>query len=131
DADVLAPDLVLVMQRSVGYRDAADEYGLQARDRGQCAGASDLDTDVEDFGRHLLGGKLVRDGEPGRARDEAEADLLLEIVDLVHDAVDLERHLAAPLADAPVVIEHAIQTLHDRPFAGDGKAKSGQPLQQG
>src|SRR6185369_818186 len=29
DADVLAPDLVLVMQRSVGYRDAADEYGLQ------------------------------------------------------------------------------------------------------
>src|SRR5204863_8890920 len=60
-----------------------------------------------------------------------EPDLLLEIVDLVDDAVDLERHLAAPLADAPVIVEHAIETLHDRAFPGDGETKSGEPLQQG
>ena len=43
DAHVLAPDLVLVVQRRVGHGDAADEHGLQARHRGQCAGAPDLD----------------------------------------------------------------------------------------
>ena len=49
DAHVLAPDLVLVVQRRVGHRDAADEHRLEPRDRRDRAGAADLHADVEEL----------------------------------------------------------------------------------
>ena len=76
DAHVLAPHLVLVVQRGVGHGDAADEHRLQPRDRRDRAGAADLDVDADDLGRRLLGRELVRDREARRARDEAERALL-------------------------------------------------------
>ena len=99
DLHVLAPDLVLVVQRRVGHGHAADEHGLQPRDRRDRAGAPDLHVDAEHLGRHLLGRELVRDREARRARDEAEPLLQREIVDLVDDAVDVERQRLAALAD--------------------------------
>ena len=93
DVHVLAPHLVLVVQRRVGDGDAADEHRRESRDRRDRAGAPDLDVDAEHFGRHLLGGKLVRDRPARLARDEAELALQVEAIDLVDDAVDLERQL--------------------------------------
>ena len=46
DADVLAGDLVLVVQRRVLHQHAADIHRLEPRDRRQRAGAADLDADV-------------------------------------------------------------------------------------
>ena len=40
-----ASHLVLVVQRRVGHRDAADEHRLEPRDRRQRAGAADLHFD--------------------------------------------------------------------------------------
>ena len=73
DVHVLAPDLVLVVQRRVGDGHAADEHRLQPRDRRDRAGAPDLDVDAEELGRHLLGRKLVRDRPARLARDETRA----------------------------------------------------------
>ena len=96
DAHVAPADLVLVVQRHVGHRRAADEHRLEARDRRDRAGATDLHVDGEQPRGHLLRRKLVRDRPARLARPEAERALQFEAVDLVDDAVDLERQLAAP-----------------------------------
>ncbi len=103
DVHVLATHLVLVVQRGVDDGDAADEHRLQPRHRRDRAGAADLHVDADDFGRHLLGGELVREREARCARDVAELALRGEVVDLVDDAVDVVRQLRAPRADAPVI----------------------------
>src|SRR5205823_15107221 len=117
DAHVLAPHLVFVVQGRVGDRDAADEHRFQARHRRYRAGAPDLNLDGDDFGGHLFGRKLVRDCEARRPRHEAEALLLREIVDLVHDAVDLVGQRVALLAEATVVVENAVETAYHRALA--------------
>ena len=70
--DVLAADLVLVVQGRVRHGRAADEHGLQARHRRERPGAAHLDVDVLDLGGRFLGGELVRHSPARRARDEAE-----------------------------------------------------------
>ena len=75
DADVLARDLVLVVQRGVGDDDAADRDRLQLGDRRQRAGAADLDLDVvEQLVIACCGGNLwamaqrgARDTKPSRS----------------------------------------------------------------
>src|SRR5690606_18658837 len=73
DADVLAGDLVFVVQGGVAHHDAADGDGVQARDGGQGAGAADLDVDAFQHGRGLLRRELVGDGPTRASGDEAEA----------------------------------------------------------
>ena len=89
DPHVLARHFVHVMQGGVADRDAAHERRLEARDRRQRAGAAHLKLDAAHRGQRLFGGKLVCDGPARRTRYEAELTLQLEVVDLVHDAVDL------------------------------------------
>ena len=89
DADVLARDLVLVVQRGVGDDHAADRHRLELGGGRQRAGAADLDLDVEQARRRLLRRELVGDGPARRARDEAQPLLPVEPVDLVDDAVDV------------------------------------------
>ncbi len=96
-ADAL--DVVLVVQRRVLHDDAADADRLELADRRQRAGAADLDLDVLEHGRRLLGRELVRDRPARRARDEAEPLLPVEAVDLVDDAVDVVVELGALLLD--------------------------------
>ena len=86
-ADAL--DVVLVVQRRVRDHDAADGHRAELRDRVQRAGAADLDLDVLQDRRRLLGRELVGERPARRARDEAEALLQVEVVDLVDDAVDV------------------------------------------
>ena len=88
-------DLVGIVQRRVGHDDAADRHRLEPRDRGQLAGAADLDVDSLKRRLGALGGEFVRQPPARRAPDEAEPRLPVEPVDLVDDAVDVERQVGA------------------------------------
>ena len=108
DAHVLARDLVLVVQGGVLHHDAADGDRLELGDRRQRAGAADLDLDVAQDGRRLLGGEFVGDGPARRARDEAEPLLQVEPVELVDDAVDVVVEPGALALDVAVGVEHLL-----------------------
>ncbi len=109
--------LILVVQRRVGHRDAADEHGREPRDGRDRTGAPDLDVDPEHLGRHLFRRELVRHGPARFARDEPERALRGERVDLVDDAVDVERQAAAPLGDALVERDEVGGAAGDAPLA--------------
>ena len=69
DADVLARDLVLVVQRRVRHDDAADGHRLELGDRRQRAGAADLDVDVaQDRSSPARRGTCARSPSAARAR---------------------------------------------------------------
>ena len=129
DAHVLASHFILVVQRGVGDGDAADEDGLEPRDRRERAGAPDLDIDAQDLGCHLLGGKLVRQREARRARDESQRRLLRESVDLVDDAIDLERQRIALCTDTAVITQKAVESVHDCALARDRQAERFEEIQ--
>ena len=99
DAQAQPRDLVAVVERDVGDDDAADADRLQPPDRGQLAGAPDLDVDRLQRRLGFLGGEFVRQRPARRARDLAEPLLPVEPVDLVDDAVDVERQVGARLLD--------------------------------
>jgi hypothetical protein len=128
--DVLAADLVLVVQRRVHDRGAAHEDRLQARDGRDGAGAAHLEFDVEQFGGRFLGGEFVRDGPARRARDEAQLLLVGVAVDLVDDAVDVVGKLRAPGAGFRVELEQARHTLHRRALLRDRKAHRLERIEQ-
>ena len=67
DAQAQPRDLVAVVERDVGDDHAADADRLQPPDRGQLAGAADLDVDRFERGLGLLGGEFVRE-RPSAAR---------------------------------------------------------------
>src|SRR6185437_8895167 len=111
DPDVLAGDLVGVVQGGVLDDDAADGDRRQPRDWGDGAGAADLQVDgVEDRAR-LLGRELAGDRPARRARDEAEPLLPVEAVDLVDDAVNVEREVWAPALELGVGLQQALGAL--------------------
>ena len=100
DADVLAREVLLVVQRRELDRDAADVDRLEHGERVQVAELADVPlhlVEPRDGGR---GRELPRDRPARVAADGAEAPLQLEVVDLHHDAVDLEVERAAPLLPA-------------------------------
>ena len=105
DPDVLALDVVLIVQRGARDHDAADGHGLEFGDRGQGAGAADLDADPADHGLRLLGRELVRDRPARRPADKAEPALVVDPVDLDHDAVDLVGQLEPAGRDPGVIVE--------------------------
>ena len=111
DADVLARDLVLVVQRGVGHDHAADRDRLELGGGRERAGAADLDLDVEQRGGDLLGRELVGDGPARRARDEAQPLLPVEPVDLVDDAVDVVAERGALRADLAIEGQHLLHAL--------------------
>ena len=82
-------DLVAVVQRDVGDRDPADQHRGEPPDRGQLAGAADLDVDGLQRRLGALGGKLVRQRPARRLGDKAQPRLPVEPVDLVDHAVDV------------------------------------------
>src|SRR6185312_3579890 len=74
-ADVLAGDLVLVVQGGAADDDAADGDWLQLGHRGQRAGAADLDRDRAQDRLRLLGRELVGERPARRAAHHAEPRL--------------------------------------------------------
>ena len=83
------------MQRRAGDDDAADGHGVEVGDRGQGAGAADLDVDLLEEGLGLFGRKFPGDGPARRAADGAEAVLEGEVVDFEDDTVDVVGELRA------------------------------------
>jgi len=83
DADILARDLVLVVQGGTLHDHTPDGDRLEHRHRGQRALAANLDPDVVQHGLRLLCGKFLGDRPARRPADHAEPLLQGEIVDLV------------------------------------------------
>ena len=83
------------MQGGVGNGNAADEYGLQAGNRGYCAGASDLYINGFDNGQCFFGREFVGNGPARRTGDETQFFLLRQAVDFDHHAVDFIRQSRA------------------------------------
>ena len=110
---VFAPDLIFVMQRGVGNRDAANEHRRKPCNRSQRTSAPDLHGDIQNLRDFLLRRILVRHGEARCARYETEAGLAAQIVYLVYHAVDLERQREAPFADCLVVAQQTLHALDD------------------
>jgi len=118
------------MERRIGDRHAADEHRLEARHRCDRAGPSDLHTDVDHLRRHLFRRILVCDGKPRRARNEPQASLLREIVDLVDNAVDLERQIRPLLAQRPVIVQQSLEPAYYLALAAHGNLETGDHLHQ-
>ena len=117
-------DLVAIVQRDVGDDHSADAHGLQAPDRGELAGAADLDVDRLERRLGLLGREFVREAPARRACDEAEPLLQVEPVDLVDDAVDVERQIGAGFLDRAIVGEHRVQIVAADEQVGDRDAEA-------
>lgn len=71
DADILALDFVLIVQRRIGDHHTADRDRGEAGDRRQGAGAADLDVDGFQNGGRLFGREFVGDGPARSAGDKA------------------------------------------------------------
>ena len=130
DHHVLAPDLVLVVQRGIGDGHAADEHRLEASHRRDGAGAPDLHVDADDFGRHLLGRELVGDGPAWLAGHESERVLQRERIDLVHDAVDLEGKAHPPGGNRLVEIGQLGRAMRNPPICIHRNAQGFERIEQ-
>ena len=88
---ILAPDLVFVMQGGIADRCSPDKYGLQTRDRRQRAGTPDLYFNGEQASQCFFGGELVRNRVARRTSDKTGFGLQRAIVELVDNAIDIKR----------------------------------------
>ena len=128
-ADVLAVDVVLVVQRGPLHGDAADEDRLEHGERREDAGAAHVDLDGAQPRRGRGGGELVGDRPARVVGHRAERLLQLERVDLDDHAVDVEVEVGAarlPLRAARRDLFDGRVTLHVRMHA---EALRAQPLQ--
>src|SRR3546814_10097571 len=87
--------LVGIVERRVGDDDAAHRHGLQPRYGRELARPPDLDVDPFERRLRALGGEFVRDRPARRLGDLPQPRLPVEPVDLVDDAVDVERKVRA------------------------------------
>ena len=111
-ADVLAPDLVGVVERGVLDGGAGDPGGLHDAVRRDPAGAADVDLDREQLGVDLLGGVLEGDRPARRPAGRAQPPLQRDVVDLDHDPVDLVGR--DRVAVVPGLLDEALDLLQRR-----------------
>ena len=129
-ADVLADDVLLVVQRRQLDRHAADFDRLEHRVGAHVAELADVPHHFfqprhGDRRRELPGDRPAR-----VAPDRAEAALELQVVDLHDDAVDLEVELAAALLPVQALPDDLV-LVADQPDVGvDAEAALLQPLQR-
>ena len=128
--DVLAREVLLVVQRRGLDRDAADVHRLERRERVQVAELADVPVDrvqPRDRGR----GRELPGDRPARvAPDHAEPALQLDVVDLHHDAVDLEVERAAALLPVQALRDDLVLGGQLLDVAVDPEAVLAQPLQR-
>ena len=124
----LRAQVLLVVQRRLAHGDAADVDRLQHRERVQVAELADVPLDPEqrrDRGRRR---ELPGDRPARVAADDAEAALHLELVDLDHDAVDLEVQRAAAVLPARRSGRRPRPRLEHRDVGVDREAVVAQPV---
>jgi len=110
------------VQRGVGHGDAADKHRRQFRNRCELAGAAHLHLDSLHRGQHLLRRILVRHRPARLARDEAQALLQRQAIDLVDHAVDVVRQAVAQFAHATVKGDELCGTPGKLDMLADRKA---------
>ena len=130
DADVLAREVLLVVQRRELDGHAADVDRLEHGERVQVAELADVPHDVLE--RRDLGRRRELPGDrPARvAADDAEAALELEVVDLHDDAVDLEVQAAAALLPGQALGDDLVLVGEQLDVGVDPEAVLAQPLQR-
>ena len=110
DADVLAGDLVGVVQAGPLDGRAGQAHRLQVGHRRQLARLADLDADVDDLGDGLLG--LVLEGDrPARALAARPGARAGQVVDLDHQAVGLEIERVPLVVPALGVLDHLLDRV--------------------
>ena len=114
-AHILAGDLVLIMQGGAADHDAADIHRLQIGDRGQGAGAADLDFDVEDPGLCLLGREFMGNRPARRAADHAEALLQGDGIDLIDHAVNIVGQAGSLSRDLGMIGDQRVRRIERLP----------------
>ena len=87
--DVLAMHLALVVEGCVGDRDPPDKHRLEHGVRGDRTRSPNVDADLAQQGRLLLGGQLVGDGPARALCRESEGLLVGERVHLDHHSIGL------------------------------------------
>ena len=119
DADVLARDLVLVVQRGIRTTTPPTVTGSSLATGRQRAGAPDLDLDPRRTVVACSAGNLWAMAQRGAARHEAEPLPGVEAVDLVDDAVDVVAELARARSSIVAVgLEHLLDVLSQSRVSG-------------
>ena len=128
NANVLALDVLLVVQRGVADRGPADHHRLQNGVGVETAGAPDVDANVQQSGDDPLRRKFVGDCPAGLPTGHAQRILIGEGIDLHHHSVGLVAQVVAALQPGMVVIRHLVQGLTQLVVGIHSKAQSLEPL---
>ena len=131
DPDVLAPDLVEVVEGCAGDRRAGDLRRGEVGHRRQRPRPPDVRDDVLDDRFDLLRRELVGDRPAGRPADDAEPVLLIEPIHLDHDAVGLVRKLVALVAPGLREGDDRLDVEPGLAIGVDGEAEGVEPVERG
>ena len=130
DPQILARDLLLIVEGRTGDRAAGDSDRLEFGHRREYAAAADLDGDVEEAGRCLLRLVLVGDGPPGGLARGTEPRVLGDEIGLDDGAVGLEREASADLPEFADRRHHPL-SIASSPVPGiHGQPPSGQASEE-
>ena len=99
-------------KRGLADRRPGDLDRFHERERGDPAGAPDVDLDVEQLGGRLLGRVLVGDRPARRPRRGAEPALQRDLVDFDHHTVDFVFDVVPVLAPVRDVLGDRVDALH-------------------
>ena len=130
DPDVLAQDVVLVVQRRELDDDASDDDRLEHREGVQVAGPPDVDADVEQLRDDGRGRELEGDRPARIATDHPELRLLGVAVDLDHHAVDVVVEVGASLAELEAGGDHRVDVVVRRRQRVDTEAVGLEPRER-
>src|SRR5690349_8750265 len=105
---VEALDVVFIVQRYVDDCHTADGHRIEAADRCKRPRTSYLNINAAQDSCRALGGEFVRDSPAGLAGDEPPSTLQLELIDFVHDTVDVIAEGRALRLDRAVLLEQLL-----------------------
>ena len=128
--DVLAGEVLLVVEGGSAHGHAADLDRLQHRVRDHVAGAADVHADLLQLRDRGRGRELEGDRPAGLAPDDAQLALRLEVVDLHDDAVDLEVEVLAPLLPGMACLDDRGEVVVQLDVAVHLEAVGAQPLER-
>src|SRR5439155_7440551 len=111
DTDVLAVDVLFVVQGRKLHDDPTDLHRLEDRERVQAAGAANVNADLLQRRRRLGWRELVRDGPARLTPDVAELLVQRAVLDLDDDAVDLIVELLPLVIPGSDTLDHVVQGL--------------------